>query len=77
MNYKLKLLETVETVLNEIDASEAVEDKASIATWFSEASLDAAASVVGYSRLHPDMRKEVRKGIAAKHDKVRSFLKGK
>jgi hypothetical protein len=76
MNYKLKLIDTIEEALDELDRLNTPEDKAAMAVWFSDFALEAAAGIVAYSRLSADMKATVRKGLTDKHAKIKAHLKG-
>jgi hypothetical protein len=75
MNYKLKLIETVEDALDELDRLQTKEERGAMAIWFSDFALEAAASLSAYAALGADMRPIVRKGLAEKHAKARKLLK--
>jgi hypothetical protein len=73
-DYKLKLIDTIEQALDEMDKLGTKEEKGAMATWFSDFALEAASAVMAYAQLTSDMRPIVRQGLKDKHSKVRKHL---
>jgi hypothetical protein len=75
-SYKLKLIDTIEEALDELDALSTKEEKGAMAVWFSDFAVEAAGAIIAYAQLGDDMRPIVRKGVATKHAKIKAHLKG-